>query len=273
MYFHRLFGLAGVDPSERRRARIVGRYSEYFRLLVMLCVSYQWHMEMSGKLSVFQSHWLNCFVWAFFVVDTIVLRFLVEDPDRYLKQNWGNLFFILIGLPIIWNYLPVVELVKPMRVLFVIWLAMPWIDVCRRTLSDNHLGTSILTALIVIIFAGVLISGIDPAISTPYDGIWWAWVTVSTVGYGDIVPISGIGRLFAAVLILMGLALFAVLTANFSAFFIQKGVRHSVEEVKKESEDIRQILKSVKIMKKEEDDILHILKNIEKRLDRLERKR
>ncbi|OUR66348.1 ion transporter, partial [Bermanella sp. 47_1433_sub80_T6] len=52
------------------------------------------------------------------------------------------------------------------------------------------------------------------------DGIWWAWVTVTTVGYGDIVPVSTAGRIFGALLILMGIGLFTMLTASFAAFFM-----------------------------------------------------
>ena len=70
--------------------------------------------------------------------------------------------------------------------------------------------------------AGFLIAGLDPAIETPWDGIWWAWVTVTTVGYGDVVPVSTEGRLFASFLILMGIGIFSMLTASFSAFFVSR---------------------------------------------------
>jgi voltage-gated potassium channel len=69
---------------------------------------------------------------------------------------------------------------------------------------------------------GVLLSFIDPAIKTPWDGMWWAWETITTVGYGDIVPITFTGRILAIMLMVMGIALISLLTANFSAYFIDK---------------------------------------------------
>jgi voltage-gated potassium channel len=80
-------------------------------------------------------------------------------------------------------------------------------------------------AFIVIVMSGFLIAAIDPGFDTPWDGVWWAWVTVTTVGYGDFVPLSIEGRLFASFLILMGIGLFSLLTANFSAFIISREER------------------------------------------------
>lgn len=63
-----------------------------------------------------------------------------------------------------------------------------------------------------------MMAAIDPAINNIWDGMWWAWVTVTTVGYGDIVPVSGPGRILAGILMLIGMGLFSLFTANFSAF-------------------------------------------------------
>jgi voltage-gated potassium channel len=90
----------------------------------------------------------------------------------------------------------------------------------RKILSRNHLGMTLMVSFIIVIMSGTLMALIDPNIETPLDGIWWAWVTITTVGYGDIVLGSTAGRLFgSALIILLGIALFSMLTASFSAFF------------------------------------------------------
>lgn len=52
------------------------------------------------------------------------------------------------------------------------------------------------------------------------DSLWWAFVTSTTVGYGDISPVSGIGRLTAMVLMLTGIGMFGALTSTITSFFI-----------------------------------------------------
>jgi voltage-gated potassium channel len=87
-------------------------------------------------------------------------------------------------------------------------------------------------ALGFLILAAFLISGLDPAFKNPIDGFWWAWVTMTTVGYGDLVPTTLEGRIVGMLLILVGIAIFSMLTASFSVFFIEKD-----EEQKNDRED------------------------------------
>jgi voltage-gated potassium channel len=105
----------------------------------------------------------------------------------------------------------------------------------RTVLARNHLGTTLLVALAFTLMSGFLITGIDPVIDNVWQGVWWAWVTVATVGYGDIVPQSAAGKVFGAVVILFGLVFFSLLTAGFSAYFVSRG------EVEIEQEEIEEI--------------------------------
>lgn len=64
-----------------------------------------------------------------------------------------------------------------------------------RTKSLRHL---VLIAIVVALAGGLLISLIDPNIHSLHDGIWYAWVTMTHVGYGDVAPASFLGRLVGA---------------------------------------------------------------------------
>ncbi|MGH8583600.1 MAG: potassium channel family protein [Gammaproteobacteria bacterium] len=89
---------------------------------------------------------------------------------------------------------------------------------------------ALVLALFIVIVSGALISAVDPGIKTVGDGIWYAWVTMATVGYGDVVPVSPAGRVIGAILILLGLVLFSLITANIAAFLLSGDVERVEQE-------------------------------------------
>jgi voltage-gated potassium channel len=175
----------------------------------------------------------------------------VDNKRRYLIGNWVNLAIIVLGFPLLWMLFPLAGGLRALRLIVMLSLLLPVSNTLRKVLARHNLGTTLLVCFMVIIIAGTLMSSIDPNVETPLDGIWWAWVTVTTVGYGDIVPGSTAGRLFGAVLILMGIGLFTMLTASFAAFFM--------------AEDEKEMLRT-------HEQNINKLKEIENRMIMLERK-
>jgi hypothetical protein len=143
------------------------------------------------------SDWI---VWLFFLLETVVLVSLVRDRKGYLADNWMNVAIILAGLPILWHFTPLAGLVRNLRLVLMLALLAQFIPSVRQALLRNHLNYTLLIAIVITVVSGILISQVDPAISSIGDGIWFAWVTVTTVGYGDLVPKSTAGRLIAGVL-------------------------------------------------------------------------
>ena len=75
--------------------------------------------------------------------------------------------------------------------------------------------------LVLALLAGVLVWIIDRRdFPTLQDGLWWALVTLATVGYGDIVPTSGWGRLVGSAVIVMGVTFLSFLTATVTSYFV-----------------------------------------------------
>ena len=250
--WHSLFGLAGVSPLERETAKRWGRYLEAPMLLVAFWILVEWYLNAKGMSSARLNHITNWVVWLAFVFETTLLTALVRDKIAYLLGNWLNLLIILLGIPVIWGLWPQAGILRSLRLLIVFGLLVNLSGNLRRILSSNHLGSTLLVSFVFISIAGVLMAGIDPAIKTPWDGIWWAWVTVTTVGYGDVVPVSIAGKVLASILMLFGLGLFSLLTASISVFFISR----SEEEIEEEIE-----IKEIETMQK--------LDEIAKRLDEL----
>ena len=96
--------------------------------------------------------------------------------------------------------------------------------------NSRRLRTILIGLIIVIIFFGYIFYITEPTVESIGDGFYWALVTVTTVGYGDITPITPSGKLIASFLILLGLGLIATITAIVSAKFIQNYVDHHTND-------------------------------------------
>ena len=78
--------------------------------------------------------------------------------------------------------------------------------------------------------AAVILRLIDPGIGTFGDALWWAVSTVSTVGYGDVLPQTGAGRAVAAALMLVGLGLIPLITSVVVSILVSQRTREAREE-------------------------------------------
>jgi voltage-gated potassium channel len=250
-------GLSGVSESETEKAILWGGRLEWPMLGVAVLILIEWYLDAKGLSNPNISHVTNWIVWLAFVVETTLLTTLVRNKLYYLRTNWMNLVIILIGIPVLWEGPGLAAALRGLRLLIAAEVLINLSGSLRQLLQRNNLGTTLLVSLIVIIIAGLVAAGIDPAFDSPWEGIWWAWVTVTTVGYGDFVPVSAEGRVLGGFLILLGIGLFAMLTASFSALFISQ----TEEEVEEEIEEEIHYTKA-ETMKK--------LEQIEKRLDNLE---
>jgi voltage-gated potassium channel len=113
--------------------------------------------------------------------------------------------------------------------------------------------TIALTTLVIVAAAGVVIHWVEPeTFPNVWLGLWWAVQTVTSVGYGDVVPHTVAGRLVAVVVMLNGIALLTVVIAAISASFVE-GARRRAEGAANVN-----------------DPILAELRRINRRLDRLE---
>ena len=152
---------------------------------------------------------------------------------------------------------------------------MRWLDECHHAIhwGNNlrvdlfrvkNLGYLVLLAIMVTLAVGLMLFLIDPNIKSPLDGIWSAWVTMTHVGFGDVVPISFFGRLLAAALILCGLVFFSLFTALVSLALIGKNIEAL-------GVDMRQIEQGANRIQTGEDRILAELARLHERLKELEK--
>ena len=201
-------------------------------LLVALWIPLQWYLEETRAIAPLLARIADWLVWLAFVIETAALGALVKNRRAYLLGNWMNLGIVVGGFPLFWQFAPLTGLLRSLRLVVVMILAR--LSKSLRTLLARHqLGNTLVAALVTLVLSGVIISRLDPSIGTVWDGMWWAWATMATVGYGDVVPHNAAGRIFGALLILFGVVLISLLTANLAAFFVGSDVEKVEQEEKR----------------------------------------
>ncbi len=109
----------------------------------------------------------------------------------------------------------------------------------RARLVRRGLLYSLALALLILVLGGVGFWVLDPRVHTLADGLWLAFTTAATVGYGDIVPTTHLSRAFSVIVVLLGLAVLSLVTASLAAVFVDQEVE--VEERQIERDLLREI--------------------------------
>jgi voltage-gated potassium channel len=129
----------------------------------------------------------------------------------------------------------------------------------RDRAKGTFLAVSLITFVLIVASAiAVLNFEIvqNGTIKTPGEALWWAIVTVTTVGYGDYIPVTLGGRIVAAVLMLAGVALLGTFTAYIANYFVETSL-----EVRKEQAKLSIIMNEFKELKDDIAELREELKN------------
>lgn len=173
--------------------------------------------------------------WLIFLVDYIVQT---RTRVKYLKSRSGVFDFVIVVLTSPWYLLPgvsggglivILRLARLVRVLLVARGA-------RRLIE--RLGRAALVAAVVVLLCSLVAyrveQPVNPEFATYGDAVWWGYVTLTTVGYGDVVPITLEGRLAGVAIMTVGIGLLGVLAGSMSSFF-----KLSPSQDKKDDEDAK----------------------------------
>ena len=98
----------------------------------------------------------------------------------------------------------------------------------------------------IVVFSSIAILQFETApeanIKTPIDAFWWAYVTVTTVGYGDRYPLSVEGRIIGCVLMTFGVGLFGTFSGFVASLFVEA-------EMKEEEGDVQQLTREIQALR------------------------
>ncbi len=155
-----------------------------------------------------------------------------EDRKAYWRSRWYELPGLVPLYAETFSWLRLSQVLRLTRVLRLVRAVAAWRRLRSVTFLDVLFNRSKL-GFMLLLSAGVVLGmatvvwmlerDTNPNLASFSDALWWAIVTATTVGYGDITPQTGLARLFATVLMLMGIGLIGVVASTLSATIIATG--------------------------------------------------
>ena len=201
-----------------------------------------WLLELSANVNrtIVAIDW---FIWAAFVFELGTKTYLAPARRRFLIRHWYDV--LLVVLPFL-RPLRVVRSARALRLLRVTRLLtfVARLSKTTRVVLTRHRLDYTLAVAMTAVFASAaavyyLERGIEGSIDDFGTALWWAIVTVTTVGYGDYSPSSAAGRGVAVLLMLIGIGLFGIVAANIAALFITNEDEAGSEELLNEVRALR----------------------------------
>jgi len=154
---------------------------------------------------------------------------LWKAPDRWRFMRWGWIDFIA-SIPMVeafrWGRLA--RIARIVRLLRAFKSAKTFLSFAFHRKADAAFAIAATVAFVALTFGSVTILEVeahhpDANIVTGADAIWWAFVTVTTVGYGDYYPVTGEGRLVAVGLMVVGIGLFGTFSGALASLILSPG--------------------------------------------------
>lgn len=151
-------------------------------------------------------------IWVAFVVELVVKLYLTEQRPVYLLRHWVDVIIVIVPF------------LRPLRLLraFAVF-GRAWAGI-RKMLHQQTAGVIVLASITAVITCSLMVLAAerhsDGPIQNLDDAVWWGVVTITTVGYGDMYPVTDVGRIIGGVLMIVGVGLFSLTAARVAAYFV-----------------------------------------------------
>lgn len=201
---------------------------------------------------------LNVLVWVAFLADYVVRLRFAHRRGHFIRTHLLDL--LVLAVPFL----------RPLRLLRAIGLFGATSRRAGRKAHGRTTAEVFVAAAALLVLAGGLVLDAERGhpganIQTPGDALWWAMSTVTTVGYGDRYPTTGLGRVVGALLMLVGIALLGVVSGGIATSFIKQFT--AIDDLE---ETVEVLDEAVEIVVDQEDLTLLALADVSARMERLE---
>lgn len=160
-------------------------------------------------------------IYFIFLIDYVARFILAKNKKEFFKSNIFDFIAIIpfSSMMRVFRALKIFRLAKLSKVTRILSVSGRLFARCKRFLNTNGLKYVLLVSALLIIIGGGLVSIFEDM--SFMDGMWWAFVTSTTVGYGDISPSTMPGRAIAIILMISGIGLIGSLTSSITSFFMK----------------------------------------------------
>ena len=182
-------------------------------------------------------------VWGAFAADYLVRLALAGRRREFVRTHWLDLCAVIV---------PMLQPLRLLRMVATLLLVGRRARMAPRIRLTTYVVGSVVGLLM---FGSLAVLSVerdspDGNIRTLGDAVWWSFTTMTTVGYGDHAPTTGLGRMIAVGLMLSGIALLGVVTANIAAWFIARFERDDAEE-RRQTQALETLTKEVRALRTE----------------------
>lgn len=215
-------------------------YDITFCILALVAV-YISLCDISSGCTSFQIK-IDNIISVIFIIDYVIRFITSKKKNDFVKNNILDLIAI-IPFTSLFKIFRIFKVLKVLRILKFLRLARlsayfaRFFKRAKFFFNVNGLKYMVFASLSCIIAGGIAIHFVEGMAF--FDGLWWSFVTATTVGYGDISPATPAGRVIAAVLMIVGIGLIGSLTSTLTALFFQ----NHEETAKRSAQD--EILKTI----------------------------
>jgi len=163
------------------------------------------------------------FVCVVFLIEFVVRFFRAESKLKFMRWGWIDL---ISSIPTM-EYLRIgriFRLIRLLRIIRAIRSMKELVHHFRKNRVESTVVSMVIIAVLLLIFSSISILKAEDVpngnIKTASDAVWWAFGTITTIGYGDLYPVTTSGRVVAAILIIFGVGLFGTLSGLVTSWFI-----------------------------------------------------
>jgi voltage-gated potassium channel len=169
---------------------------------------------------------VNWLIWGVFAFELGAILVVADRKRAALRSHWLDVAIVVLTIPFWGRLLSSLRFFRFFRLLRATTVISRALQAERRLTSTSTFRVVALLTLFLVVVAGAAQATFDAnEFPSMWDGVWWAVVTATTVGYGDLYPTDVEGRIIGIVVMLLGIGFLSVLTATVSSQFIQNDTK------------------------------------------------